>query len=54
VCDPFSGSGTTAKVALALGRRFRGCDVREEAVLLSKQRAIEAQQLFVDASRGEG
>jgi hypothetical protein len=54
VCDPFSGSGTVAKVALSLGRRFRGCDVREEAVLLSKQRVIEAQQLFVDASRGEG
>jgi site-specific DNA-methyltransferase (adenine-specific) len=42
VCDPFLGSGTTAKVALALGRRFRGCDIRGEAVLLSKQRIIEA------------
>jgi len=46
VCDPFSGSGTTAKIALTLGRRFRGCDVREESVLQTKQRIIEAKQLF--------
>ena len=45
VCDPLLGSGTTAKVALACGWRFRGCDIRTEAVLLSKQRIIEAKQL---------
>lgn len=27
VCDPFLGGGTTAVVALALGRRFVGCDI---------------------------
>jgi ParB-like chromosome segregation protein Spo0J len=27
VCDPFLGAGTTGVVALALGRRFVGCDV---------------------------
>jgi hypothetical protein len=44
VCDPFSGSGTTAKVAIACGRRFRGCDIREEAVLLSQHRLVEFQK----------
>jgi site-specific DNA-methyltransferase (adenine-specific) len=44
VCDPFVGSGTTAKVAVQHGRRFVGCDIREEAVLLSKQRLLEAKQ----------
>lgn len=32
VADPFLGSGTTAVVARALGRRFVGCDVSEEYV----------------------
>jgi DNA modification methylase len=30
VLDPFSGSGTTGKVALELGRRFIGVDISEE------------------------
>jgi hypothetical protein len=38
VCDPFSGSGTVAKVALQHGRRFRGCDVRASQVQLTKTR----------------
>lgn len=32
VCDPFVGGGTTAVVALALGRRFVGCDVDPKAI----------------------
>lgn len=32
VCDPFVGTGTTAVVALALGRRFVGCDIDAEAI----------------------
>lgn len=32
VCDPFLGGGTTAVVALALGRLFVGCDVDPDTV----------------------
>jgi site-specific DNA-methyltransferase (adenine-specific) len=39
VCDPFSGSGTTCHAALANGRKFVGCDLRESQVSLSKRRA---------------
>lgn len=49
-CDPFSGSGTTLKVALAHGRRFVGCDLRESQVNLSKRRAQEAVPWVKDDS----
>jgi len=32
ICDPFVGGGTTAVVALHLGRRFVGCDIDQESV----------------------
>lgn len=38
VCDPFSGSGTTAHAAIEHGRRFVGCDIRQSQVDLTKQR----------------
>jgi site-specific DNA-methyltransferase (adenine-specific) len=38
VADPFLGSGTTAAVALAHGRAFVGCDVRQSQVELSRAR----------------
>jgi hypothetical protein len=38
VVDCFSGSGTTGAVAVRLGRRFIGCDVRAKGVELSKKR----------------
>ena len=41
ICDPFLGGGTTAVVALALGRRFVGCDTDGEAVKLAKGRCCE-------------
>ncbi len=41
VCDPFLGSGTTAKVALKYGRRFVGCDIRQNQIDLSNQRILE-------------
>jgi hypothetical protein len=43
VCDPFSGSGTTGAVAVSLGRRFRGCDVRKSQVALSRRRIAKVQ-----------
>jgi hypothetical protein len=38
VCDPFSGSGTTAHAARNHGRRFIGCDVRQSQVELCERR----------------
>jgi site-specific DNA-methyltransferase (cytosine-N4-specific) len=38
VCDPFSGSGTTGAVAVRLGRRFLGCDLRESQARLARRR----------------
>jgi hypothetical protein len=43
VCDPFSGSGTTAAVALRTGRNFIGIDIRESQVELTKRRIAEIQ-----------
>ncbi len=41
VCDPFSGSGTVASVALRHGRSFTGCDLRQSQVKLTKKRILE-------------
>jgi hypothetical protein len=38
VYDPFSGSGTTGKVAIQHGRQFMGTDIRESQVDLTKRR----------------
>lgn len=38
VCDPFSGSGTTAEAAIANGRNFIGCDIRQSQVDLTTRR----------------
>jgi DNA modification methylase len=50
VCDLFSGSGTTGAVAVRLGRRFVGCDVRASQVELSRRR-IAAAACAVNGSR---
>lgn len=38
VLDCFSGTGTTAKMAVGYGRRFLGCDLRQSQVDLTKKR----------------
>ena len=38
VCDPFLGGGTTALAALALGRKFVGCDIDEDYVITAYAR----------------
>ena len=38
VLDPFCGRGTTGTVALRLGRRFHGIDIRESQVELTRRR----------------
>lgn len=38
VCDPYSGSGTTAKAAQALGRRFVGSEILRKYYKLAQER----------------
>jgi len=45
VLDPFSGSGTTCKIAKELGRHFIGCEVNQTYVEISNQRL--RQEVFV-------
>lgn len=45
VCDPFSGSGTTAAVSVRHGRRFTGCDLRKSQVSLSRKRVSQETPL---------
>ncbi len=40
VCDPFSGSGTTAHAAVLNGRNFSGCDLRQSQVDLAHRRML--------------
>ena len=42
VIDPFMGSGSTGVAAVTNGRSFRGNDVCEEAVQITRSRLIEA------------
>ncbi len=46
VADLFSGSGTTAKVAHDLGRKFIGCDIGINAIQTSRDRLVEAGAEF--------
>lgn len=46
VCDPFSGSGTTGKMAVQWGRRYIGCDIRMSQVELSRRRLAHVQQVL--------
>lgn len=43
VLDPFCGSGTTCSVAIRLGRRAIGCDVRESQIELTRRRVEDEQ-----------
>ena len=43
VCDPFMGSGTTARVAIEEGRRWTGCDIDERNARLVEGRTDGAQ-----------
>lgn len=47
VLDPFCGSGTTGKMALATGRKFIGIDASAEYIALTKRRLAEARHARV-------
>lgn len=49
VLDPFSGSGTTASVAVRLGREAIAIDVRESQCELTRRRLEQTQLVFADA-----
>ncbi len=42
VLDPFMGSGTTAQVAQALGRRWLGCEINPDYLQLQHQRTAQS------------
>lgn len=46
VLDPFMGSGTTAKVARALNRKYIGFEISEEYVKLANKRLQDTKTLF--------
>ena len=46
VYDPFSGSGTTAKMAMINNRNFLGSEISEEYFLISNNRIQQSRGLF--------
>jgi len=46
VCDPFSGSGTTAHAALLHGRRVMACDINPTAIHLTRRRMSGTNESF--------
>lgn len=50
VLDPFSGSGTTAKMARELGRHYIGIEVNEAYVEISRKRLAQQLLFGVEAS----
>lgn len=54
VLDPFSGSGTTAAVALRLGRNAIASDVRSSQVELTKRRLKEQREKDCEGHDDEG
>jgi len=45
VCDPFCGTGTTGQAAVALGRRFIGCDTDGDEVPRANERIWSARMV---------
>ena len=53
VLDPFSGSGTTAKAAKELGRRFLGLEINPEYCAIAEQRLAQQVLTFSDGMTEE-
>jgi DNA methylase len=52
VCDPFSGSGTTAAVSVLHGRGFIVSDIRQSQVDLTRKRILEKITKMQDCNDG--
>ena len=52
VLDPFMGSGTTGLVARHLGRRYMGCDISAEYVMMARERLAQPYTLPMFESIG--
>ena len=50
VIDPFCGSATTGAVSIMHGRKFLGCDIRDDQVELGCRRMNEANERLKHAS----
>ncbi|WP_310625525.1 site-specific DNA-methyltransferase [Limnohabitans sp.] len=48
VCDPFTGSGSSAIAALRQGAHFMGCDISKEAIKLATKRVATYKKTGVD------
>ena len=46
VLDPFSGAGTTAKVATELGRQFVGTEINRDYLSLATERTMTTIGMF--------
>lgn len=44
VCDPFLGGGTTAVVAIRLGRKFTGSDIDESVLETCRRRVVQSYE----------
>lgn len=53
VLDPFSGSGTTAKAAKELGRRFLGLEINPEYCAIAERRLAQQVLTFSDGMTEE-
>ena len=43
VLDPFMGSGTTAEIAVRLGRKWAGIELNEEYIKIIKERTSQTE-----------
>ena len=53
VLDPFNGSGTTGKVALEIGRNYKGIDLNDDYIQIAEKRLNKAQKNWENKNKTE-